>query len=71
MINLIAARKSSDLIENGKLCNTSREMALFEDKEEHIEKIDLGAGNLSLSQWHSPLVDILSWLLKDEEKLLF
>ena len=50
MINLIAARKSSDLIENGKLCNTSREMALFEDKEEHIEKIDLGAGNLSLSQ---------------------
>ena len=33
---------SCDLIENGKLCSTSREMTLFEDKEENIEKIDQG-----------------------------
>ena len=44
-------------------------MALFEDKEENIEKIDQGIGNLSLSQSDSPLVDILSSLLKDEEKV--
>ena len=35
-------------------------MALFEDKEENIEKIDQGRGNLSLSQSDSPLVDFLS-----------
>ena len=56
-----------DLIENGTLCNTSREIALFEDKEENTEKINQGIGNLSLSQSDSPLVDILSSLLKDEE----
>ena len=42
------------------MSNTSREMALFEDKEENIEKIDQGRGNLSLSQSDSPLVDFLS-----------
>ena len=57
---------SCDVIENGALCNTSREMALFEDKEKNIEKIDQGTGNLSLSQSDSPLVDILSSLWKDE-----
>ena len=45
-------------------------MALFEDKEENMEKIDQGIGNLSLSQIDSPLVDILSSLLKYEEKVL-
>ena len=44
-------------------------MALFEDMEDSIEKIDQGAGNLSLSQSNSPLVNILSSLLKDEEKV--
>ena len=44
-------------------------MALFEDKEENIEKIDQGRGNLSLSQSDSPLVDFLSSLLNHEEKL--
>ena len=44
-------------------------MALFEDLEENIEKNDQGTGNLSLSQSDSPLVDILSSLLKDEEKV--
>ena len=63
------AEISCDLIENGTLCNTLREMALFEDNEENIEKIDQGTGNLSLSQSDSPLVDILSSLLKDEEKV--
>ena len=43
-------------------------MALFEDMEDSIEKIDQGAGNLS-SQSNSPLVNILSSLLKDEEKV--
>ena len=52
------------------MCNTSREMALFEDKEENIEKTDQCTGNLSLSQSDSPPVDILSSLLKDEEKVL-
>ena len=51
------------------MCNTSREMALFEDKGENIEKVDQGIGNLSLSQSDSPLFDILSSLLKDEEKV--
>ena len=51
------------------MSNTSREMALFEDKEENIEKIDQGRGNLSLSQSDSPLVDFLSSLLNHEEKL--
>ena len=60
---------SCDLNENGTLCSTSREMTLFEDKEENIEKIDQGTGNLSLSQSDSPLVDILSSLLKDEERV--
>ena len=60
---------SSDLNENDTLCNTSREMALFEDKEENIEKIDQGRGNLSLSQSDSPLVDILSSLLNDEKTI--
>ena len=41
-------------------------MILFEDKEENIKKIDQGIDNLSLSQGDSPLVDILSSLLKDE-----
>ena len=41
------SKLSCDLIENGILCNTSREMALLEDKEENIEKIDQGTGNLS------------------------
>ena len=41
---------------------------MFEDKEENIEKIDQDGGNLSLFQSDSPLVDILSSLLKDEEK---
>ena len=53
---------SCDLIENRTLCNTSKEMALFEDKEENIEKIDHGIGN-------SPLVDIFYAILKDEEKV--
>ena len=53
---------SCDLIENGTLCNTSRETALSEDKEENIEKTDQGMGNLSLSQNDSPLVCILSSL---------
>ena len=44
-------------------------MALFEDKEENIEKIDQCIGNLSLSQSDSLLVDILSSLLKGEEKV--
>ena len=44
-------------------------MTLFEDNEENIEKIDQGIGNLSLSQSNSPLVDILSSLLKDKEKV--
>ena len=44
-------------------------MALFEDNEENIEKIDQGTGNLLLSQSDSPLADILSSLLKDEEKV--
>ena len=60
---------SCDLTENGTLCNTSREMTLFEDKEENIEKNDQGIVNLSLSQSDSPLDDILSSLLKDEEKV--
>ena len=30
---------SCDLIENGTLCNTSREMTLFEDDEENIVKL--------------------------------
>ena len=60
---------SCDLNEYGTLSNISREMALFEDKEENIEKIDQGRGNLSLSQSDSPLVDFLSWLLNHEEKL--
>ena len=51
------------------MCNTSREMTLFEDKEENIEKNDQGIVNLSLSQSDSPLDDILSSLLKDEEKV--
>ena len=63
------AELSCDLIENGTLCNTSGEMALFEDNEENIEKIDQGTGNLLLSQSDSPLSDILSSLLKDEEKV--
>ena len=41
-------------------------MALFEDKEENIEKFDQGIGNLSLSQSDCLLVDILSSLLKGE-----
>ena len=49
---------SCDLIENGTFCNTSREMALFEDKEENIENIDQSTGNLSLSRSDSPPVDI-------------
>ena len=44
-------------------------MTLFEDNEENIEKIDQGISNLSLSQSNSPLVDILSSLLKDKEKV--
>ena len=44
-------------------------MALFEDKEENIEKIDQDIGNLLLSQNDSPLVDTLSSFLKDEEKV--
>ena len=44
-------------------------MALFEDKEENIEKIDQGIGNLSLSQSDSPLVHILSSLFKDEKRV--
>ena len=44
-------------------------MTLFEDKEENIEKIDQDGGSLSLSQSDSPLVDIFSSLLKDEEKI--
>ena len=51
------------------MCNASREVTLFEDKEENIEKIDQGISNLSLSQSNSPLVDILSSLLKDKEKV--
>ena len=51
------------------MCNTSREVALFADKEVNIEKIDDGIKNLSLYQSHSPLADILSSLLKDEEKV--
>ena len=44
-------------------------MTLFEDNEENIEKIDQGISNLSLSQSNSPLVDILSSLLKEKEKV--
>ena len=51
------------------MCNASREVTLFEDNEENIEKIDQGISNLSLSQSNSPLVDILSSLLKDKEKV--
>ena len=65
------SKLSCDLIENGILCNTSREMALLEDKEDNIEKIDQGTGNLLLSQSDSLLVDILSSLWKDEEKVTF
>ena len=54
-----------------RICNTAREMALFEDKEENIEKFDQDIGNLSLSQSDSPQVDNLSSLLKDEKKFLF
>ena len=54
-----------------RICNTAREMALFEDKEENIEKSDQDIGNLSLSQSDSPLVDNLSSLLKDEKKFPF
>ena len=60
---------SCDLIKNGTLCNTSREVALLEDKEENIEKIDHGLGNLLLFQSDSLLVIILSSLLKNEEKV--
>ena len=60
---------SCDLIEDGILCNTSRKMALLEDREENNEKIPQGTCNLSLSQSDSPLVNILSLLLKDEEKV--
>ena len=71
--NLIEQKRqtelSCELIENGTLCNTSREMALFEVMEENVERIDQGASNLSLSQSDSPLVDILSSRLKDEEKV--
>ena len=42
-------------------------MVLFEDKEENIEKLDHGLGNLSLLQSDSLLVIILSSLLKDKE----
>ena len=59
---------SFDLIENGTLCDTSRKMVLFEGKEENIEKIGQDTGNL-LSQSDYPLVDILSSLLKNEEKV--
>ena len=44
-------------------------MTLFEDKEENIEKIDQCTGNSSLSQSDSPLVDILSSLLKDQKNV--
>ena len=60
---------SCDLIKNGTLCNTSREVVLLEDKEENIEKIDHGLGNLLLLQSDSLLVIILSSLLKDVEKV--
>ena len=59
---------SCDLIEDGILCNTSRKMALLEDRKEN-EKIHQGTRNLSLSQSDFPLVNILSSLLKDEEKV--
>ena len=60
---------SCELIKNGTLCNKSIKVALFEDKEENVEKIDQGTGNLSLSQSDSPLVYIFSSLLKDEGKV--
>ena len=59
---------SCDLVEDGILCNTSRKMALLEDRKEN-EKIHQGTRNLSLSQSDFPLVNILSSLLKDEEKV--
>ena len=69
--NLIEQKRqtelSCELIENGTLCNTSREMALFEVMEQNVERIDQGASNLSLSQSDSSLVDILSSLLKDKK----
>ena len=43
-------------------------MVLFEHKEENVEKIDQGRGNLSLFLIDPPLVDIHSLLLNDEEK---
>ena len=43
-------------------------MALLEDRKEN-EKIHQGTRNLSLSQSDFPLVNILSSLLKDEEKV--
>ena len=45
------------------------QMALFEDKKENITKTDQAISNLSLSQSDSPLVDNLTSLLKDEEKV--
>ena len=59
---------SCDSTDNGTLSNTLIEMTMFRDREENIEKIDQDGGNLSLFQSDSPLVDILSSLLKDEEK---
>ena len=59
---------SCDLTDNGTLSNTLIEMTMFGYREENIEKIDQDGGNLSLFQSDSPLVDILSSLLKDEEK---
>ena len=44
-------------------------MALFEDKKENITITYHAISNLPLSQSDSPLVDILSSLLKDEEKV--
>ena len=42
------------------------QMALFEDKKENITITYQAISNLPLSQSDSPLVDILSSLLKDE-----
>ena len=42
---------------------------MFEVKEENIENIDQGTGNLSLSQSDPLLLDICSSLLKDEENV--
>ena len=42
---------------------------MTEDKEQNIEKFDQGTGNFSLCQSDSPLVDNLSSLLKEEEKV--